>query len=211
MNKRYRTTSVAETEALAAALGRELKPGSFIALEGELGVGKTQFVRGLARGLGLDPKEVSSPTFTILQIYGEDVEDAVPLKHFDLYRLEDEADVERSGLLEDLLDPEAVVVVEWSERAKGLIPLDAWHVLISREAKLAEVVDGVLPVDDVPRVFDIKGPGVEELELDVATKLNVGPERNVDPTQDEGPAEDADPAQDANTEHDTDPRQEEQA
>ena len=88
-----------------------MTPGTTVLLEGELGAGKTAFVRGLAEGLGLDPALVSSPTFTIVQEYRGR---GVTLQHVDLYRL---APAEVADLaLEDLMDERTVMAVEWPER-----------------------------------------------------------------------------------------------
>ena len=101
--------SDAETEAAGAALARSLRPGARVLLYGELGAGKTAFVRGLATGLDIDPDEVSSPTFTLVQEY----QGRVPLIHVDLYRL-------ASGEVDDLgLDAQAaqgILAIEWAER-----------------------------------------------------------------------------------------------
>lgn len=144
--------SIEETEEAAQSLAERLEPGDFIALEGDLGAGKTQFVRGLARGLGLTD-EISSPTFTILQIYNQG---ETPLHHFDLYRLEDSEDVINSGLEDTLFDPGAISVVEWSERITDLIPDHAWIVRIERSKELPPIIDGVLPTDEVPRSLTIR-------------------------------------------------------
>jgi tRNA threonylcarbamoyladenosine biosynthesis protein TsaE len=106
---------VAATEADTAAAGRALAsalaPGTTVLLYGDLGAGKTAFVRGLAEGLGIDPAEVSSPTFTIVQEYRGP---QVTLQHVDLYRL---APAETEDLaLDDLLDPHTVMAIEWAER-----------------------------------------------------------------------------------------------
>lgn len=144
--------SIDETEAAAQELATHLKPGDFIALEGDLGAGKTQFVRGLAQGLGL-MDEVSSPTFTILQIYNQG---ETPLHHFDLYRLTDSEDVIQSGLEDTLFNPAAISVVEWSERIPDLIPETAWIVRIERSQDLPPVIDGILPTDELPRILTIR-------------------------------------------------------
>jgi tRNA threonylcarbamoyladenosine biosynthesis protein TsaE len=108
-------STVTKTEDDTAAEGRRLAaslaPGTAVLLEGELGAGKTAFVRGLAEGLGLDPALVSSPTFTIVQEYRGD---AVILQHVDLYRL---SPAEAADLaLEDLMDERTVMAVEWPDR-----------------------------------------------------------------------------------------------
>ena len=104
------TSSEAETAAVGRELAARLQPGDVVLLVGELGSGKTAFVRGLAEGLGIDPAEVSSPTFTIIQEYGGG---RVPLLHVDLYRLEPR-EVDDLGLEE--LGAEAVTAIEWADR-----------------------------------------------------------------------------------------------
>jgi tRNA threonylcarbamoyladenosine biosynthesis protein TsaE len=103
------TRSEAETAALGARLAKTLKPGSVIHLFGDLGAGKTVFVRGLASGLGLDPDEVSSPTFTLIQEY----RGPVTLFHVDLYRL---AGAEVPDLELDALAADGIVAIEWADR-----------------------------------------------------------------------------------------------
>jgi len=103
------THSEAETSAVGRALGTTLRAGDILLLHGPLGAGKTAFVRGVAEGLGCNPDDVSSPTFTIIQEYAG----RVPVRHVDLYRLTP-VEVDDLGL-EDLLD-DGVVAVEWPER-----------------------------------------------------------------------------------------------
>ena len=104
------THSEQETFACAEQLGRTLEAGTFVLLHGDLGAGKTVFVRGLAAGLGADADAVTSPTFVLIQHY----QGPIPLVHADLYRLENTAAVEDLGLEE--LGNGAVVAVEWAER-----------------------------------------------------------------------------------------------
>ena len=106
----YITTSERETSTLGETLARKLQPGTFVLLHGDLGAGKTAFVRGLASGLGIDPSEVSSPTFVLVQHYCG----AIPLTHVDLYRLDSAAAVYDLGLEE--LAGGGVLAVEWAER-----------------------------------------------------------------------------------------------
>jgi tRNA threonylcarbamoyladenosine biosynthesis protein TsaE len=103
--------SESDTEALAAVLARDLRPGDIVTLSGDLGAGKTAFVRGLARGLGLDPAEVSSPTFALVH---EHRGGRLPLFHVDLYRLTS-ADAEDLGL-DELGVEDGVLAIEWPER-----------------------------------------------------------------------------------------------
>ncbi|MCC7007284.1 MAG: tRNA (adenosine(37)-N6)-threonylcarbamoyltransferase complex ATPase subunit type 1 TsaE [Acidobacteria bacterium] len=105
----YTTHSEAETADVGRALGRTLGPGAAVLLRGPLGAGKTAFTRGLAEGLGCDPREVSSPTFTIVQEYAG----PTVLQHVDLYRLSP-AEVDDLGI-DDLCEG-AVLAVEWPER-----------------------------------------------------------------------------------------------
>ena len=118
-----------ETAAAGERLGVTLKAGDVVLLYGDLGAGKTAFVRGIARGLGASAEEVSSPTFTIVQQYGG----AGPtLYHVDLYRLNPD-EVDDLGL-DDLVSGEGVVAIEWAERWRGR-PDDVV------EVRLAEVGD----------------------------------------------------------------------
>lgn len=111
------TSSEAETRAVAAELARRLVPGTVLLLSGDLGAGKTAFVRGLAEGLGIDADDVSSPTFTIVHEYGGG---RLPLVHVDLYRLE-RAELDETGLDPELAE-RGVVAVEWPERLLRDVP-----------------------------------------------------------------------------------------
>jgi tRNA threonylcarbamoyladenosine biosynthesis protein TsaE len=113
----WRSSSEDDTRAIAARFARDLQPGAVVLLSGELGAGKTAFVRGLAEGLGLDPREVTSPTFTLVHEYRGG---RLPLIHVDLYRLET-ADLSEIGLDDDLAAAGAVAV-EWPERLTRAIP-----------------------------------------------------------------------------------------
>lgn len=104
----------AATEAIAAELAAALAPGDVVLIRGELGAGKTTFVRGAARALGV-AEAVTSPTFTIGQRY----EGRVPISHLDLYRLGALGE-EEPALLDDYLTPEAIAFVEWPEAAPAL-------------------------------------------------------------------------------------------
>src|SRR4051794_10978900 len=114
----YETRSVAETEAVAAELARTLTPGASIALHGNLGAGKTQFVRGLLVGLGGNARTVSSPTYVLLNIYDTG---RMPLFHLDAYRVNGPEDFEGIGFGE-LFEQGGVVVVEWADRVSALLP-----------------------------------------------------------------------------------------
>ena len=103
--------SPAETEALGEKIGRAAERGHVIALSGDLGAGKTQFVKGLARGLEI-PGRVHSPTFTLVNEYGGG---RLKLFHLDLYRLETREQILSAGIGE-YLSPDGVAVIEWAER-----------------------------------------------------------------------------------------------
>ena len=106
----FLTNSPAETEAVGAALGKIIPPGTVLAYRGDLGAGKTAFTRGLARGLGCGDI-VTSPTYTIVNEY---LSGKYPLFHFDMYRLASSDDLWDIGW-EDYLDRGGVCAVEWSE------------------------------------------------------------------------------------------------
>ncbi len=115
------TRSEEETARVAAALAARLHAGSVLLLTGDLGAGKTAFVRGVAAGLGLDPDEVSSPTFTLVQEYRPSTSSGqLTLYHVDLYRLEG-GEVEDLGL-EELAGGGGVVAIEWAEKLSSPIP-----------------------------------------------------------------------------------------
>ena len=122
----FLTNSPAETEAVGAALGKILKPGTVIAYRGDLGAGKTAFTRGLARGLG-SSEMVTSPTYTIVNEY---LGGRMPLFHFDMYRLTSSDDLWDIGW-EDYLDRKGVCAVEWSENVEDAME-DAIFITIEK-------------------------------------------------------------------------------
>jgi tRNA threonylcarbamoyladenosine biosynthesis protein TsaE len=107
-----RSGSPAETEALGERVAAELRPGDVVLVSGELGAGKTTFIRGVCRGLGVRGP-VTSPTFTIGHLY----EGRVPVAHLDLYRLADLGG-EDPALLDDYVTPENVALIEWPAAAE---------------------------------------------------------------------------------------------
>jgi len=111
------SNSEQETRSIASALALDLAMGTVLLLSGDLGAGKTAFVRGLAEGLGIDAEEVTSPTFTLVHEYRGG---RLPLIHVDLYRL-DRADLDEIGLDQDLAAI-GIVAVEWAERMARDIP-----------------------------------------------------------------------------------------
>ncbi|MFH1498597.1 MAG: tRNA (adenosine(37)-N6)-threonylcarbamoyltransferase complex ATPase subunit type 1 TsaE [Verrucomicrobiota bacterium] len=116
------TATAAETRALAARLAFALPPDTVLALHGDLGVGKTTFVQGLAEGLGVTG-HVTSPTFNIFTLY----RGARTLVHLDAYRLEHPRQIEEL-MLEDFLTSPWCLAVEWPSKIDAWIPADAWHV-----------------------------------------------------------------------------------
>lgn len=132
------TSSPEATAAAGERLGRALGAGAVVALTGELGAGKTCFVQGLVRGLGVETR-ATSPTFVLVNEY----QGRMPVHHVDLYRIDRLADVQDLGV-PDLFDRHSVTLVEWAERLGPLLPPDAVRVHI----------DGV---GDEPRRITIAG------------------------------------------------------
>jgi tRNA threonylcarbamoyladenosine biosynthesis protein TsaE len=137
MTRVVRTQSEAETSLVGARVAATLEPGTVVLLTGDLGTGKTAFVRGMAEGLGIDPDDISSPSFTLIQEYRPSTRPGRPepaggggrrvLSHVDLYRVEG-AEIEDLGL-EELGDAGAVVAIEWAEKLRDA-PADAIRVEI---------------------------------------------------------------------------------
>lgn len=123
--ERY-SASEQETEAIGREMAQRLAPGAVVAFTGDLGAGKTAFVRGMAQGLGISQR-VTSPTFTIVNEY----QGRIPLFHFDMYRLPD-ADALFDIGWEDYLDRGGVCAVEWSENVAEALPEDTVWVDIRR-------------------------------------------------------------------------------
>jgi tRNA threonylcarbamoyladenosine biosynthesis protein TsaE len=125
--KTFITHSEDETAAIGRDLASRLASGSVILLIGDLGAGKTAFVRGLADGLGCDPTDVSSPTFTLIQEYRGG---RLPLTHADLYRLTDPREIDDLGLEE--IGSEGVLTIEWADKLRavppGAVRIDFEHV-----------------------------------------------------------------------------------
>lgn len=140
--KTKETHSPEETESLGAYVGETYPDTQVIALLGELGAGKTAFVRGMAQGLGISQR-VTSPTFTIVNEYEGG---ALPLFHFDMYRLRDADDLFDIGW-EDFLRRGGVCAVEWSETIQEALEPDTIYVDIRRGAETNQ------------RILTIRGPG----------------------------------------------------
>ena len=140
----YESNTPQETFELGKRLGAEAKPGQVYCLDGDLGVGKTMFTQGFARGLGITGP-VNSPTFTIVQQYEEG---RLPLYHFDVYRIGDISEMDEIGY-EDCFYGSGVSLIEWSELIEELLPERAVHVTIEK---------------DLERGFDFRRIRVEGLE-----------------------------------------------
>ncbi len=123
---RFVSSCVGDTEAIAERLGKTVKAGTVIAYFGGLGMGKTAFTRGLAKGMGITA-DVASPTFAIVNDYGGNP----PLVHFDMYKVDSWDDLYSSGFF-DYLDMGAVLAVEWSENIENALPDDAVRVTIQQ-------------------------------------------------------------------------------
>ena len=129
----WQTQNARETFSLGKRIGDQLSGGEILLLDGPLGAGKTVFVKGLASALEIDPEEVTSPSFTLVNPY----DGRLPLFHIDLYRLDEGAAAAQAVDLEELLtDERAVIVIEWSERL-GSYPLsaNAWHIRITGDGE----------------------------------------------------------------------------
>jgi tRNA threonylcarbamoyladenosine biosynthesis protein TsaE len=133
--------SEADTIAAGRELAHQISPGTTVLLYGDLGAGKTAFVRGLAEGLGLDPEQVSSPTFTIVQEYRGN---PLTLQHVDLYRLTpaEVADI----AVEELAGENTIVAIEWAERlprppASPVVEVQLTHVPEGRSIAIAYADD----------------------------------------------------------------------
>jgi tRNA threonylcarbamoyladenosine biosynthesis protein TsaE len=130
----FTTRSGADTIEVGRKLVRLLKPPQLLLLRGELGTGKTTLVKGIAQALdAAEPDEVTSPTFTLIHEY-EGSRDGKPLKlyHIDVYRLESERQLETLGL-DELLTPDALVLVEWGDKFKSIKKRATGEILITSE------------------------------------------------------------------------------
>lgn len=117
-----------QTLQIGRMLGESAVPGEVYALDGDLGVGKTVFTKGFAEGLGIE-EPVSSPTFTILQIYEDG---RIPLYHFDAYRIEEPEEMEEIGF-DEYVDGDGVCLIEWAGRIEELLPRDTRIVHIEKD------------------------------------------------------------------------------
>ncbi len=136
---RFTSERLADTVRLGKAIGGLAVAGDVIALDGQLGAGKTQFVRGLAEGMGLNPRDVSSPTFVFVQEYPPPPEvrgsESIPvLVHIDAYRLDSADQLESIGWSDEMRDG-AVLAVEWAARIAEALGDDVLHVSIEHASE----------------------------------------------------------------------------
>lgn len=124
------TNSAAETRAFGERLAEQLKAGDVILLEGELGAGKSELARGVAKGLGVQ-ETVTSPSFTILNVYESG---RVPLYHFDWYRLESAEELYELGM-DEYLGGDGIALVEWPGRCPDAVPADCLLIRINAEGE----------------------------------------------------------------------------
>jgi tRNA threonylcarbamoyladenosine biosynthesis protein TsaE len=131
------STSAAETIAFGRKRAAQLRAGDVLALAGDLGAGKTQFVKGLVAGLG-SAAAVTSPTFTLLHEYSDG---RLPVYHFDFYRIEDANAAVALGI-DDYFFGDGVSVVEWADRFRDLIPASANWIVFETESENRRVIKG---------------------------------------------------------------------
>ena len=124
----YESQSAKETRLLGEKIGQKAKGGEIILLNGDLGVGKTVFSKGLGAGLGIE-EPISSPTFTVLQIYESG---RLPLYHFDVYRIADVEEMDESGY-EDYFYGRGVCLIEWAELISEILPSEVIRVTIEKD------------------------------------------------------------------------------
>ncbi len=125
MEREIISRSPDETISIGKKIGKKLKAGDIVCLEGDLGAGKTHFVKGIAEALEINPQEVLSPTYTLIHEY----EGTLPLYHFDCYRMESPREALEIGA-EEYFYGEGICVIEWPERIASLIPPEALWITI---------------------------------------------------------------------------------
>lgn len=148
----YESSSESETQSLGQQLAAQLLPGTVIALNGNLGAGKTRLVQAIAAALDVDPSSVNSPTFVLIQEY----EGRLPLYHFDTYRLKDTDEFLELGA-DELLYADGVCLIEWAEKVAEVLPRDVLQINITHLSETA-------------RRFDFKGQGMRSTNIIEALK-----------------------------------------
>lgn len=127
MSRIFETNGEQETRALGERIGKAAEPGQIYTLIGDLGVGKTVFTQGFAKGLGID-EPISSPTFTIVQVYDEG---RMPFYHFDVYRIRDIEEMDEIGY-EDCFYGEGVCLIEWANLIEEILPKGYTRITIEK-------------------------------------------------------------------------------
>ena len=130
------TASAAETRALGEKIAAQLRPGDVLLLEGDLGAGKSELTRGIARGLGV-AETVTSPSFTILNVYDSG---RCPLYHFDWYRLESAEELYELGM-DEYLGGDGIAVVEWPERCPDAVPGNALRIRLKAAGENKRIIE----------------------------------------------------------------------
>jgi len=128
----FTSSSPVDTEKLGRCLGRIVKKGYIICLTGDLGVGKTEFVKGVAKGMGIEDY-ITSPTFTIVNEY----QGTLPLYHFDVYRINDVEEMYEIGC-EEYFYGDGVSIIEWADLIQDIIPKENIRVHISKDLEMGE-------------------------------------------------------------------------
>lgn len=128
------TATPDETLNFGESIASELKSGDILCLHGDLGAGKTHLVKGIASGLGVDLKKVNSPTFTLINEYPT----TPKVYHFDLYRINSDAELLELGVDEYLFD-DGICLIEWPEKMANFLPDDSVHVFIEKKSETERI------------------------------------------------------------------------
>lgn len=145
----FKSDAPARTAELARRLAGVLRPGTVICLDGDLGAGKTLFVQNLAASLGVQG-EVTSPTFNLMNLYEDG---RLPLVHFDLYRLEQEYELDEIGFYDYVENPDGLVLIEWAEKFPECLPED--HIALEIQRTDVE--------DERVLVFSLAGSALQDV------------------------------------------------
>lgn len=146
---KFKSDAPARTAELARRLAGVLRPGTVICLDGDLGAGKTLFVQNLAASLGVQG-EVTSPTFNLMNLYEDG---RLPLVHFDLYRLEQEYELDEIGFYDYVENPDGLVLIEWAEKFPECLPED--HIALEIQRTDVE--------DERVLVFSLAGSALQDV------------------------------------------------
>ena len=148
---RLKVNSLGETNKLAAKLAQNVKGGEVIGLIGDLGAGKTYFIKFFAEALGVKTEEVISPTFVFWRRYKGS---KVKVNHFDFYRIENEAEAEGTGLEEAMEQKDAVTIIEWADRVRSYLPEDHLEIVIKFLGQTERAVDMKVYGDEYDYLLD---------------------------------------------------------